>query len=621
MTNQNTPGLDVGHGAEKQPEALRLAAWLNEGAWHQMTLGDAEAAGRELRRLHAENVALRSQLATTAQAEPVMNERTAQLVLRFSDALRNKLAAAEKKYGYSDGWASDIWMDECRAKLMEHIAKGDPIDVAAYCAFLWHHNESTVTRPASAPVVGGDAAEAGLKLDEMIVVNALHNVLAANPSAGNYELCYLDMPLAEVPSYVAKIIENSGGENYHFVKAERDGTQYDVAHYGNGPTSNINGAWACVASPDNIRKVLEALERNLAAAAPQPPVCQQDSSNSEKQAGLSLKDARPPAGQQDRGEALKRATELHEKASMPWGQALELAMSEHGISLPLYQAINKLVCQIGYEGGIASDHALVTEVMDALHDLDGGTNIAAAPQADGQQEDAKDAVMPVFRFNGDRASASSITAWANSFEFLDPGEPNASFITMDGKDAVTDLLLAVDDEDEPVMVGDYVTREDGEFKILRVAITNSNAARGKAKAAQGAGTGFHDPERLEAWDAAGREIALQDEGLSLSQPLVEMREPAYWQWRRKADPWSLEKTFNSQVFATTDDSEVRLLYASPVWGVPLTDEEIRAICKSHLVEGYNGDYLEDEGFHLARAIEAAHSIQAAPISAGDGRPD
>lgn len=35
------------------PEALRLAAWLTDGAWHKMRLGDVEAAGRELRRLHA----------------------------------------------------------------------------------------------------------------------------------------------------------------------------------------------------------------------------------------------------------------------------------------------------------------------------------------------------------------------------------------------------------------------------------------------------------------------------------------------------------------------------------------------------------------------------------------
>ena len=40
-------------GAADLPEALRLAAWLNEGEWHKMRLGDVLAAGRELRRLHA----------------------------------------------------------------------------------------------------------------------------------------------------------------------------------------------------------------------------------------------------------------------------------------------------------------------------------------------------------------------------------------------------------------------------------------------------------------------------------------------------------------------------------------------------------------------------------------
>lgn len=68
---------------------------------------------------------------------------TTNLVVRFARALAAKLAAAEVKYGYSDGWRGTAWMDECRAKLMEHIGKGDPRDVAAYCAFLWHHGEST----------------------------------------------------------------------------------------------------------------------------------------------------------------------------------------------------------------------------------------------------------------------------------------------------------------------------------------------------------------------------------------------------------------------------------------------------------------------------------------------
>lgn len=52
--------------AATQPEALRLAAWLNEGAWHRMTLGDVNAAARELRRLHALTTAPAAQ-----EAEPL----------------------------------------------------------------------------------------------------------------------------------------------------------------------------------------------------------------------------------------------------------------------------------------------------------------------------------------------------------------------------------------------------------------------------------------------------------------------------------------------------------------------------------------------------------------------
>jgi len=80
-----------------------------------------------------------------------LHPHTVNLVARFATALAEKLASAERKYGYSDGWADPSWMDECRRKLVEHVAKGDPRDVAAYCAFLWHHGEST-----AAPQPEGD---------------------------------------------------------------------------------------------------------------------------------------------------------------------------------------------------------------------------------------------------------------------------------------------------------------------------------------------------------------------------------------------------------------------------------------------------------------------------------
>lgn len=81
-----------------------------------------------------------------------LHPATQSLVKRFALALAHKLHAAEQKYGYSDGWRSPDWMDECRQKLREHIDKGDPRDVAAYCAFLWHHEQGTALDTPATPV-------------------------------------------------------------------------------------------------------------------------------------------------------------------------------------------------------------------------------------------------------------------------------------------------------------------------------------------------------------------------------------------------------------------------------------------------------------------------------------
>lgn len=72
-----------------------------------------------------------------------LHPETVELVRLFASAVAEKLFQAQEKYGYTDGWKRDDWMDECRAKLREHLEKGDPRDVAAYCAFLWFHGEPT----------------------------------------------------------------------------------------------------------------------------------------------------------------------------------------------------------------------------------------------------------------------------------------------------------------------------------------------------------------------------------------------------------------------------------------------------------------------------------------------
>lgn len=68
---------------------------------------------------------------------------TQKLVIDFCTALAEKLYKAQLKYGYEADWKQDGWTSQCQAHFHQHIAKGDPRDVAAYCAFMWWHGWST----------------------------------------------------------------------------------------------------------------------------------------------------------------------------------------------------------------------------------------------------------------------------------------------------------------------------------------------------------------------------------------------------------------------------------------------------------------------------------------------
>lgn len=90
---------------------------------------------------------------TAAQPARGVDSPIDDLVNRFAEALREKLHKAEKKYGYSNAWMRDDWRDTLVNCMHEHIAKGDPRDVAAYCAFAWHHGWS-LEAISSAPPAG-----------------------------------------------------------------------------------------------------------------------------------------------------------------------------------------------------------------------------------------------------------------------------------------------------------------------------------------------------------------------------------------------------------------------------------------------------------------------------------
>lgn len=96
-----------------------------------------------------------AKLYTTPQA-PVMpfglHPDTQKLVTDFCTALAEKLHKAQLKYGYDTDWKQDGWPSQCQAHFHQHIAKGDPRDVAAYCAFMWYHGWKTEAAQ-TAPVV------------------------------------------------------------------------------------------------------------------------------------------------------------------------------------------------------------------------------------------------------------------------------------------------------------------------------------------------------------------------------------------------------------------------------------------------------------------------------------
>lgn len=89
------------------------------------------------------------------QPAPVMpaelHPDTQNLVADFCTALAEKLYKAQLKYGYDADWKQDGWHTQCLAHFHQHIAKGDPRDVAAYCAFMWYHGWKTES--VSVPVV------------------------------------------------------------------------------------------------------------------------------------------------------------------------------------------------------------------------------------------------------------------------------------------------------------------------------------------------------------------------------------------------------------------------------------------------------------------------------------
>lgn len=81
-----------------------------------------------------------SRAALTAALQPVAAHTDDIAVDRFAAAMKAKLAAARAKG--RGGWeGSECNADMLSRMLREHVEKGDPRDVANFCAFLWNRGE------------------------------------------------------------------------------------------------------------------------------------------------------------------------------------------------------------------------------------------------------------------------------------------------------------------------------------------------------------------------------------------------------------------------------------------------------------------------------------------------
>ena len=115
-----------------QPEALYLA--------DNADMTGAHRVAAELRRLYDENEQLKEQQVLVANPDDVAIDR-------FAAAMKAKMAKQRAK-GYG-GWEdkADCPTDRLQTMLVDHLPKGDPVDVGNFAMMLWNRGEHTAAPP------------------------------------------------------------------------------------------------------------------------------------------------------------------------------------------------------------------------------------------------------------------------------------------------------------------------------------------------------------------------------------------------------------------------------------------------------------------------------------------
>jgi len=98
---------------------------------------------------------IRRQVSVTVLVPAELHPDSKHLIMLFAEALADKLRAAEIKHFNGqpwNAWLRDDWRIKCQRDMIRHLAKGDPRDVAIYCAFMWARDWS-IDPAADSPLV------------------------------------------------------------------------------------------------------------------------------------------------------------------------------------------------------------------------------------------------------------------------------------------------------------------------------------------------------------------------------------------------------------------------------------------------------------------------------------
>ncbi len=162
MTNQNTPGRDAERvSLAEQLDTLRREHWTHWSAEENSIVGRAAAA-------------LRSQLATTAQAEPAIKSAFVLCLAALTESLQDDLDAAAKAR-----WMK--WIKREVTSIPDDATSGEVID-SAIAAF-------DAAQPASAPVVGVDAGRDDVMRHDFPALQQFHTKHAMGPLAAPSCFC------------------------------------------------------------------------------------------------------------------------------------------------------------------------------------------------------------------------------------------------------------------------------------------------------------------------------------------------------------------------------------------------------------------------------------------------